>query len=171
MTIRELPNGTIAIGTENDGLFHINSDGEVIKNYRTSNTLESNILHNSIWSVFVDHNQRIWIGYFNSGVAVSDELYDKFSDIKSLPDEENSLEIGSVMAMMKDDDNRLWIATDGGGIDLYNQNLSKITNIPNSKNPIYKGLSTDYIKCMIKDSNGNIWLGTCLLYTSPSPRD
>lgn len=160
MTIRELPNGTIAIGTENDGLFHINSDGEVIKNYRTSNTLESNILHNSIWSVFVDHNQRIWIGYFNSGVAVSDELYDKFSDIKSLPDEENSLEIGSVMAMMKDDDNRLWIATDGGGIDLYNQNLSKIGNIPNSNNPIYKGLSTDYIKCMIKDSNGNIWLGT-----------
>lgn len=160
MTIAELSDTTFIIGTENDGLFHLKKNGEIIKNYVSNKTEENSILHNSIWSLFIDHNERIWIGYFNSGVAVSDNLYDKFLNIESLPNNENSLKMGSVMGMIKDSSNRLWIATDGGGIDIYDQETSKIIHINSEEKSAYKGLTTDYIKTLFVDSQGNIWVGS-----------
>ncbi|AUP81186.1 hybrid sensor histidine kinase/response regulator transcription factor [Flavivirga eckloniae] len=160
MTIVELANKTFIVGTENDGLFHIKADGEVIKNYVLSKTEENSILHNSIWSLFEDSNKRIWMGYFNSGVAVSDKLYDKFSDIKSLPTNDNSLRIGSVLGMVEDEFKNIWIATDGGGIDIYNKKTGKISHINSQEKSIYSGLTTDYIKTLLVDSKGNIWVGS-----------
>ncbi len=160
MTIIELVDKTLLIGSENDGLFHIKNNGTVIKNYVSNTTEENSILHNSIWSLFVDRNERIWMGYYNSGVAVSDKLYDKFSGIKTLPNNENSLKIGSVMGFAKYKPNELWIATDGGGIDIYNQKTSKITHINRQNNKAYSGLTSDYIETLFIDSKKNLWAGS-----------
>ncbi|RPE00005.1 response regulator [Aureibaculum marinum] len=160
MTFTQLSDSSLLIGTENDGLFHIKNNGELIKNYAVSYNQENTILHNSIWSLFVDRDERIWMGYYNSGVAVSDKLYDKFMHIKSIPNNTNSLNIGAVMGIVKDNDDKLWIATDGGGIDVYNPKNSKITHI-NSKDAIaYSGLTSDFIVCLFLDSKKNIYAGS-----------
>ncbi len=160
MDIIELSDNTLIVGTENDGLFHIKDSGAVIKNYVSSKIEENSILHNSIWSLFVDRNKRIWIGYFNSGVAVSDKLYDKFLNIKSLPTNDNSLRISSVMGMVEDSSKKLWIATDGGGIDVYNPKTSLITHINSYDKSSYSGLTSNYIKTLFVDSQENIWAGS-----------
>ena len=100
------------------------------------------------------------MGYYNSGVAVYDELYDKFKNIKSLSNKENSLKTPSVMGLVKRGEENLWIATDGGGIDVYNQLTEKITHINSESNSIYSGLTSDYIISLFKDSKGNIWAGS-----------
>ncbi len=160
MDIKELSDNTLIIGAENDGLFHIKNNGTVIKNYISSKTEENSILHNSIWSLFVDNDKRIWIGYFNSGVAVSDKLYDKFFDIKSLANNDNSLRFSSVMGIIEDHENNIWIGTDGGGIDIYNPRTSQITHINTQEKSIYTGLTTDYVKTLFIDSKENIWVGS-----------
>ncbi len=160
MDIVELSDNTLIVGTENDGLFHIKDNGEVIKNYVSNKIEENSILHNSIWSLFVDKNKRIWMGYFNSGVAVSDKLYDKFLNIKSLPTNDNSLRISSVMGMVEDRYKKIWIATDGGGIEVYNPKTSIITHINNYDKSIYSGLTSNYIKTLFIDSQENIWAGS-----------
>ncbi|TYP98192.1 signal transduction histidine kinase [Tenacibaculum adriaticum] len=160
MTFVQLSDSSMLIGTENDGLFHIKDNGEVIKNYVSNKTDENSILHNSIWTLFIDKNERIWMGYYNSGVAVSDKLYDKFMNIKSLSNKENSLKIGSVMGIVKDSSKKLWLATDGGGIDVYNKKTSKITHINSQDNSIYSGLSSDYIETLFIDSQQNLWAGS-----------
>ncbi|QTD38496.1 response regulator [Polaribacter batillariae] len=160
MTIKELPNKTILIGTENDGLFHIKNNGEVIKNYVASKSEESTILHNSIWALFVDIEGRIWMGYYNSGVAVSDDLYDKFHHIKNLPNTNNSLKAGSVMSVEKDRSGKLWLATDGGGIDIYDPQKASFTHINSTDTSNYTGLTSDYIEVLFIDSKENIWAGS-----------
>ena len=160
MSITELNNKTLLVGSENDGLFHIKNDGTVIKNYVSNKTEENSILHNSIWSLFVDKNERVWMGYYNSGVAVSDKLYDKFLNIKNLPNNDNSLKIGSVMGFAKYKPNELWIATDGGGIDIYNEKTSKITHVNSQNNLAYSGLTSDYIEVLFIDSQNNLWAGS-----------
>ncbi|WP_194768095.1 two-component regulator propeller domain-containing protein [Tamlana sp. I1] len=160
MDFDELADGTIIIGTENDGLFHIQDNGQIIKNYRANKSEENSILHNSIWTLFIDDRDRLWLGYYNSGVAVSDNLYNKFMNIKSLPNNDNSLKIGSVMGMIKENTNKLWVATDGGGIDIYNTKTAKITHINSIDNKIYSGLTSDYIETIFKDSHQNIWAGS-----------
>ncbi len=160
MTIAQLPDNTMMIGAENDGLFHLDTTDSVLKNYVSNSTEENSILHNSIWELFVDKDKRLWVGYYNKGVAVSDNLYDKFSDIKSIPNSTNSLKTSSVTGIIKDDAHNLWIATDGGGIDVYNLNTTNITHINRTDTSSYTGLTSDYIITLKKDSKGNIWAGS-----------
>lgn len=157
MKIIQLSDNTIMIASENDGLFHLDEKDNLIKNYVSSKTGENDILHNSIWELFIDKNDRIWLGYFNSGIAVSDKLYDKFKEIKSLPNNENSLTIPSVTSVIKDKSENLWISTDGGGIDVYNTKTSKIIHINKENSTVYSGLNSDYIVNLFLDSQNNIW--------------
>lgn len=160
MAFIQLSDNSLMIGTENDGLFHINNNGNVLKNYVVSQTEENSIRHNSIWTLFVDQDERIWLGYFNSGVAVSDKLYNKFKNIKSIPNNNNSLKTSAVMGMIKDNNNKLWIATDGGGIDIYDQETANITHVNKSNNKAFSGLTSDYIETLFIDSKENIWAGS-----------
>ncbi|MDO6854067.1 two-component regulator propeller domain-containing protein [Cellulophaga lytica] len=153
----QLPDNTIMLGTENNGLFHINTNGSVIKNYLSSKTDEKSILYNSIWSLFLDTNDRIWMGYYNSGVAVYDKLYDKFNNIESLNNTPNSLQIGSVTSIVQDSSGKLWISMDGGGIDIYNPTTKHFTHINKKENSTYSGLTSDYIEGLFIDSKENIW--------------
>ncbi|OBQ57124.1 response regulator [Tamlana sp. s12] len=160
ITLAQLPDDTMMIGTENDGLFHLDHNDAIVKNYIYSKEDENSLLHNSIWKLYVDNDGRIWMGYFNSGVAISDALYDKFEDIKSSPNKDNSLKITSIMALIKDEDENLWMATDGGGIDVLNTKSYKITHINNEDQSVYSGLTSNHIMSLFKDSNGNIWAGS-----------
>ncbi|MCL7763761.1 ATP-binding protein [Polaribacter sp. Z014] len=160
MEIIQLSDNTIMIGTENDGLFHLDQNNEVIKNYVSSKIDKNSILHNSIWELFIDKNDRIWMGYFNSGIAVSDKLFDKFKNIECLPNKNNSLNLSSVTSIVKDKKGNLWLSTDGGGIDVYNPKTSKITHINKDSNNPYSGLNSDYIVHLFLDSKNNLWVAS-----------
>lgn len=153
----QLPDNTIMLGSENNGLFHINTNGNIIKNYLSSKTDKKSILYNSIWSLFLDKNERIWMGYYNSGVAVYDKLYDKFNNIESLNNTPNSLQIGSVTGIAQDKNGKLWISMDGGGIDVLNPKTNKFTHINIKDKNTYSGLTSDYIEAIFIDSKENIW--------------
>lgn len=153
-------NGNLFCGTENDGLFLVNTDGKVIKNYRYDKFDKNSIKSNSIWSLFKDRVGRIWIGYFNNGVEVYDQYYDKFNDIESLPNMPNSLQSNSVTGITKDNNNNLWIAMDGGGLDIYNLNTKEFIHITDKVNSKIKGLKSLDVQTVFFDSKENLWLGT-----------
>ncbi|MEP5340202.1 MAG: two-component regulator propeller domain-containing protein [Algibacter sp.] len=160
LSIEQLPDSTIMCGTENDGLIHINTNGDVIKNYLTDRTNQKSILSNSIWSLFVDANGRVWLGYYNKGVAVYDELYDKFKDLESITNNPNSLHMGSVTGMVQDHSGKIWISMDGGGIDIFDKKTKKISHINQFDNSIYSGITNDYFETLFIDSKQNIWAGS-----------
>ncbi|MDO7173749.1 two-component regulator propeller domain-containing protein [Mariniflexile sp. AS56] len=160
LAIIQLPDHSILIGSENDGLFHLNSNGELIKRYVYHKRDENSILSNSIWSLFLDKEERIWLGYYNSGVAVSDKLYDKFGNIESLTSNVNSLQTGSVTGIVKDGNNKLWVSMDGGGIDVIDAKSLKFSHINLSNSESYSGLTSNYIQTVFIDSKENVWAGS-----------
>lgn len=160
MSIINLPDGTIMCGIENDGLIHIDEKGYVINHYLSNKTDAKGILVNSIWTVFLDKNERIWIGYHNAGIAIYDKFYDKFHDIESLHNNSNSLQIGSVTSIVKDTSGSFWIGLDGGGIDVLDPKKNHFTHINSSEDKIFSGLTNDYIESLFVDSNQNIWAGS-----------
>ncbi|MDO6603035.1 hybrid sensor histidine kinase/response regulator transcription factor [Arenibacter palladensis] len=159
-TLMSLPDGTLMCGTENDGLFHISKDGAVLNHYLTNKKDEKSLLSNSIWTLYLDNDEKIWLGYYNKGVAVYDRLYDKFKDIESLYNNPNSLQISSVTSITKDPSGKLWIGMDGGGIDILDLKNNDYTHINKASNNAYKGLASDYIQTIFLDSKGNIWAGS-----------
>ncbi|WP_282080109.1 hybrid sensor histidine kinase/response regulator [Aquimarina algiphila] len=160
LSLIQLPDHTFLVGSENDGLFHLNSDGKIIKNYTYNNADENSISSNSIWSLFVDKDARVWMGYYNSGVVVSDKLYDKFNDIESSTSNKNSLQTGSVTGIINDENNRLWVSMDGGGIDVFDSQLLKVEHINSTNNSLYSGLTSDYIQTIFIDSKKNVLAGS-----------
>lgn len=160
LSIIELSDGTLMCSTENDGLFHLYADGQIINHYLANKTDVNGIVANSIWYLFLDRNERIWISYYNSGIAIYDKLYDKFKDITSLQTNSNSLQIGSVTAITKDHLGNFWIGLDGGGIDVFNPELNQFTHINSIENKVISGLTNDYIESLFIDSNQNIWAGS-----------
>ena len=160
LSIIKLPDGTLMCSRENNGLFHIDVNGHVLNHYLSRRTNESSILSNSIWSLYLDRNKRIWLGYYNAGIGVYDQLYDKFEEIESLGDNLNSLKNTAVTAIVEDNYDKLWIAMDGGGIDVFDSKLNKSTHISSSENKTYSGLTNDYIVSLFVDSKQNIWAGS-----------
>ncbi len=160
LSLVELADKTFLFGSENDGLFHMNSDGVLIKNYLYNKKDKKSIRSNSIWSLFLDDNQRIWMGYYNSGVVVHDQLFDKFNNFESVENNPNSLQTGSVTGIVKDANDKLWITMDGGGIDVFDIKTSKVDHISTFNNKTYSGLTSNYIQTVYIDSKKNIWAGS-----------
>lgn len=160
LSLVELADKTFLFGSENDGLFHTKANGVLIKNYLYNKKDKNSIRSNSIWSLFLDSNQRIWMGYYNNGVVVHDQLFDKFNNIESLENNPNSLQTGSVTGIIKGESNKLWITMDGGGIDVLDMETSKVNHINILDNTFYKGLTSNYIQTILLDSRGNIWAGS-----------
>ncbi|CAM3590733.1 two-component regulator propeller domain-containing protein [Zobellia roscoffensis] len=160
LAIDQAGDGNIICGTENDGLFVLSTDGTLIKNYRYDKTDVHSVKSNSIWSVFVDNQERIWIGYYNKGVGVYDKLYDKFNNNESLYHINNSLILSSVTAIVSDEEGRLWFGLDGGGIDVYDSVEEKIVHLKDNQNPIAKNLNAVAVTGMFFDSQNNLWVGT-----------
>jgi signal transduction histidine kinase/ligand-binding sensor domain-containing protein/DNA-binding response OmpR family regulator len=159
-TMVQAPDGSILCGTENDGLFVLERDGAVVRNYRNGKFILNSIASNSIWSLYVDKEHRIWMGYYNKGVAVYDRNYDKFKDIESLPHVENSLQSNSVTALIQDAQKKFWIGMDGGGIDVYDAVTEQFIHLLDPNNPIAVGLTAKDVQTLFLDSRGNIWVGT-----------
>lgn len=160
LSLLSTPRNTILCGTENDGLFELNRNGEILKRYLNSKFDDAAIKSNSIWSLFLDDQERIWIGYYNNGVGVYDKLFDKFADIESKLNNSNSLQSSSVTGILKDEKGRLWIGMDGGGIDVYHPDSDTFTHLLNNDNEIANGLDSPDVQTLFMDSKGNIWVGT-----------
>jgi signal transduction histidine kinase/ligand-binding sensor domain-containing protein/DNA-binding response OmpR family regulator len=160
LSIAQAPDGNILCGTENDGLFALNRQGKLVKHYRYNKFDVISIKSNSIWSIFVDKQDRIWIGYYNNGVGVYDKLYDKFKDIRSLANVNNSLQSPSVSAIAGDKYGHMWIGLDGGGLDVLNPRTGNIVHLTHPGNSIGPHLSAEDVTALFIDSGNNVWVGT-----------
>jgi len=153
-------NGNILCGTENDGLFEIQNKNEVVTNYKFDKNIQNGIKSNSIWSIYTDKKDRVWLGYYNNGIDVHNDNYNKFESLKSIPGFSNSLSSSSVTGIIKDNKERLWISTTDGGIDVFNIRDKDFENINDPRNTIATGLNKAETTTIFRDSNGNILVGT-----------
>lgn len=160
LSLLETPRKTILCGTENDGIFELGRDGKILNHYLNNKFDRKAIRSSSIWSLFMDNQERIWIGYYNNGVDIYDQFYDKFGEIESKPNNRNSLQSSSVSGLLKDEKGRLWIGMDGGGIDVYDPATGNFTHLLNNENSIARGLDSPDVQTLFRDSKGNIWVGT-----------
>ncbi|EIJ40839.1 signal transduction histidine kinase [Galbibacter orientalis DSM 19592] len=159
-SITSLKDETLLFGTENDGLYHINQQGKILNHHKASNKDEKSLLSSSIWSLYQDKDNKIWLGYYNKGVAVYDPLYDKFKGLESLYNNPNSLQASSVTSIVEDKSGKIWVGMDGGGIDVIDKKSNQYTHINTSLKSKYSGLTSDYIQAIFIDSKENIWAGS-----------
>ncbi len=156
MSMVQSREGYIYGGTENDGLYILSREGEVLRELRYDRNEENGIKSNSIWKVFIDDSERLWLGYYDKGIDIYDPNYRKFQTLTNLFPEASILNYTSVTGIVKDENGNLWVATDGSGIFFLDLKERKIKSYLNK---IYANTIGAAIQSIFIDSEGNIWAG------------
>ncbi len=115
---------------------------------------QSNGLSNGrVSSIVKEKNGFVWIGTRN-GL----NRYDG-NKVKVYNKQNSTLSANDISDLFVDSKGRIWIATLGGGLNLYNPLKDVFTNYKNSNNGI-ESVASNEVNTIFEDSKGNLWFGT-----------
>ncbi|MGD0343195.1 MAG: two-component regulator propeller domain-containing protein, partial [Bacteroidales bacterium] len=153
-SIEQKEDGKIFIGTGGSGLNVFDPITKSFYQYTASESANS-LLSNDVQKIYISPDGIIWIGCWSGGVSIYNKRFESFIHYK--PDK-NSLQGSSVTCFTEDLYGNIWIATDGGGINMLNPLTKKITNYRNdSKNPYT--LTNNKVLALETDDKGGLWAG------------
>lgn len=125
----------------------------------TSKAGDEQSLHNSsIHSLFQQRSGTIWIGSYYSGLDLIKPPLAPFRHLGIGPTALN-LNHRVVSSVCNRNQTELWIGTEGGGINIYNQSTKQVSYLKNQQGND-KSISSNFIKTLFKDEDGNLWIGT-----------
>lgn len=142
-------NGFLWVGTFS-GLNRF--DGYEFKSYTSMGNSSNTIPNDDITDLELDEEQNnLWIGTRN-GLALFNMETHSFRTFLPDPNDLNSLQDKEVRAVHVDRFKQVWVGTKNKGLFIYNtkENTFKKIEVP--------GLN--YVKEIIEDSNGHIWVGS-----------
>lgn len=149
-------NNDLIIGTIG-GISIFNRKTGKCKNYSHQPGNIKSISSDFINTIHATKGGNVWIGTENSGVNYYNTNLINFEVYKNDLYNKNSLSSNTVSAIVEDE-NDLWIATMGGGINKYNKISGRYTNLSVCKTNT-DGISCNYITNMYKSSQGDLWIG------------
>lgn len=156
--------GMLWIGTHSNGLNRLNPKTGKIYHIEHNPDDPLSLSHNRVWAINADKQGQLWVGtrkglnclnlkdYYQTGVPIFRHFIHADSDPGSLNHNE-------VDAIVFDKQDRLWVGTFGGGIDIYLPQSGQFrhhVNDPNRPN----SLPDDMVKTMLFDQAGKLWVGT-----------
>ncbi|MGZ3873246.1 MAG: two-component regulator propeller domain-containing protein [Mucilaginibacter sp.] len=115
---------------------------------------------NSSYKIFIDNQDDIWafVPTYSAGVYLVNVKKGVFRHIDKGSDNRH-LNTDVVSSVIQDANNRIWIATDHGGINLLNKHDFKIQYLLNREDD-NKTIGQNSVTQMYKDNTGIIWVGT-----------
>ncbi|WP_321331603.1 two-component regulator propeller domain-containing protein [uncultured Bacteroides sp.] len=156
--------GTTWVGTDNDGLYTINDEGEQLAHY-SQQPGNPHSVPGTIMCIYEDSNNDLWIGSYFNGLAKVNKKTGQCEYITSLSHSNNgSSGNEKVLCITEDDHKNLWIGTSGSGVYKMSLKNRKVIHYESTRSEnddwnIDK-LPNDWINCIVKDRSGMLWIGT-----------
>ncbi len=137
-------------------LLQTRRDGAWMYNLKTGTMERAGFIEDrELIGLYIDKKQQIWVAPYGKGVI----NYDKYGKkIRHYTSENSGLNNNVVLDVLEDDD-KLWIATDGGGInilDLKTQRFSALEQVPGSPG----SFPEKSVLSLYHDHEDNLWAGT-----------
>lgn len=106
-------------------------------------------------SIYEDKRKNLWVASF-SGLLLLDQATGQFmrrytSDLN----DHQTISSNAILCLFEDSANRLWIGTDGGGLNLFDRDTGKFTRFDRSS-----GLPDLSITSIQEDKEGFLWLSS-----------
>ncbi|MDR1005215.1 MAG: response regulator [Prevotellaceae bacterium] len=159
MSVSTDHNGTLWVGTDNDGLYGINPDG-TLRAHFAPDTANPHAVPATIMSIFEDSRHNLWLGSYLNGMARLDPRTGQCEYIR-LTNNRNE-EAQSVYCFAEDRHGNLWIGTMGNG--LFRLHID--TRATESFTGVRSDPGTDWDKV---NHLHNSWIN-CLLYSAGDDR-
>ncbi|WP_321479791.1 two-component regulator propeller domain-containing protein [uncultured Bacteroides sp.] len=155
--------GTTWVGTDNDGLYAINDEGEQLKHFGPQ-AGNPHSVPGTIMCIYEDSDQNLWIGSYFSGLAKVDKRTGKCEYFNNFSRQIDGNGNEKVLCITEDKNKNLWIGTYGSGIYKLNLRTYQMTHYEStrSENDDWKidKLPNDWVNCIMEDHRGMLWIGT-----------
>lgn len=142
------------IGTRYGGLIGYNTHTGIFTEYNSSTFKSfSGFTNNFVQSLFIDGDNRIWIGYDNS-LIICRLNGGRIFLLKSYE------EVGDVVTITEDANHRIWTGSSIHGITVYNSDMTKYTRLmpsPGTLNNITKIISLSDTKMLFSSYMDNVY--------------
>ena len=113
---------------------------------------------NDIWAIEYDSHGNLWAGTHH-GIYYFDTTKKTFKRYKHQSDNSFSLGADLVRDVMRDSLGVMWVGTDGGGLNAYDEDNDRFIRFQHQKGQ--KGtLLSNSTRAMFEDRNGDLWIGT-----------
>lgn len=152
-SITEDANGTIWVGTQNEGLNRFNSQTQTFTRINHSEGLTSN----NIRSVLFSRDKQLWIGT-QEGISILDPATGKIYNCRNDASDNSSLSRNSVYSLFEDNDGTIWVGTYYGGVNYrysFSLNFHQIQNRGQQNS-----ISNNVVSNIAEDKDGNLWIAT-----------
>jgi signal transduction histidine kinase/ligand-binding sensor domain-containing protein/DNA-binding response OmpR family regulator len=163
MSIWQDRKGTTWVGTDNDGLYAIDDDGNRLAHFKEKNNNGSAPL--SIMCILEDSRGQLWVGSYFNGLAIIDKSAGKSKYVRELSGRENKGRNERVFCLVEDRNKHIWVGTYGSGIYELSPSQQILAQYKSENagddNRNSGRLCNDWINCIIQDSDGLLWIGTC----------
>ncbi len=147
--------GTIA------GLDRTDLKPKKFRSYKKTDDPHSlNLLDNIIASVYIDEQQRLWVGNWGKGLNIFNPQTKEMVHYSSEFEGDRHIPNNHVHVLFEDRDSRLWMGT-RNGVSIFNKKKQRFTPFE-----LHFGLDSsgffvnNRVYCMAEISNGEIWIGT-----------
>ena len=159
-SVKEYDNKFMLLGSENDGLFFVSFEGEILNRHLKEKGNEFGVQSNSIWSILCDTKNRIWLGSYNQGLVKFDPNHFKFQFLQN-----NSESIIrpfplSISSIVKDNKDRIWFSSVDNGVYVFDNSNGEYIHLNDPNNKIAKGFNSLDITSLFIDSQQNIWIAS-----------
>ncbi|NQZ12221.1 MAG: histidine kinase, partial [Algicola sp.] len=151
--------GRLWVALASGGLNRLDAGTDRFVHYRPRKNNPNSISSEYVTAIYEDkYNQggrgEIWIGSAGgvSRLAPETGLFHSYAVDPSKP---GSLSHSLITFIHGDSANRIWVGTQGGGLNLYDATTDSFRHFRTSD-----GLSNDSVNGMLEDSSGQIWLST-----------
>ena len=156
--IIEDKSGNLWFGTRS-GLYLKNKASNVFYRYAHIDHDFSILSNNSIYDIYIDTNDVMWLGTYAGGVNKIDLKQKGFVHYPAQKNNVYYLNNQIIFSFAEDQMGNLWIGTENGGVNYFNRITSKFYYYQHNPND-NKTISSNNVKAIVIDSPGNLWIGT-----------
>lgn len=159
MSMCPSPDGTIWIGTDNDGLYGIGPDGRQRVHFAPSTSGDAHAISPTVLTICADSRGALWLGFYQNGLARINPATGR-CDYVRLPASTGSHVADHVFSIVEDRHQRLWIGTHGGGLYQLDLTTNKVTEANKKYNIKSNIINYKFISCLLPTRNDHLYLGT-----------
>ncbi len=164
LCFEEDSSGQLWIGTRNGGLnilnksSFLNQKNDFLVKWYLPRDDGSSVFNRTVSALKKDRDGNMWIGT-STGLNFVNPQVDPVKLLRVNKLRDKSLAHDRIGALAESTEGKIWIGTDGAGLDLFDANTGKFKHykhVPNDSS----SLSNNYIISLFEDSKKRLWVGT-----------
>jgi signal transduction histidine kinase/ligand-binding sensor domain-containing protein len=138
------------------GLDLFQPENKTFHNYHHIEGKSNTLVNNKLWCIYEDPSKNLWLGHYLEGVSFTNFNNQRPFEILSEQTNPSGLSNKYVSAITRDNQGNIWIGTDGGGINIFDEHHNAVKLLEYQD----KSRATNVILSFLKHSNGKIYYGT-----------